>query len=196
MVRAKVMKRYTNPLEDYIEVVSNLGLVVVFSAIYPLVPLFAFILNIFIIKIDEWFLCSEYQRPYPQPSSSVGVWTRITKLQAFTGVVINLWWIVERLSVKMQLDRFYVVIVAGGILLGVIYNVYAEFYNTPEDVETSIAWGQKIVNEKIGGRSLDSEIQKKVRGKYLGTIGNKVVLQDRSTTFLGVHDASLTSKIY
>lgn len=173
------MKRYSNPLEDYIEVVSNLGLVVIFSAMYPALPLLALVLNVFIIKVDEWFLCCEYQRPYPHPTSSVGIWNNIIKAQIFIAILVNLWWIVEKLGGLMQVDKVYVIVVAGLVVLVVVYRLYVEMHIMPEDVQKSISWGERVIREKVKGKSLNYEVQNDLREKYLGNqLVSRAQLQD------------------
>ena len=194
MIRQKVMKRYSNPIEYYEEVVSNLGLVVIFSAIFPALPLLALVLNVFIVKVDEWFLCNEYQRPYPHPTSSVRIWTSITKAQVFIAIVVNLWWIVEKLGGLMKVNKFYVMVVAGLVVVVVVYKMYVEMQKIPEDVQKSIRWGERVVKERIKGKSLNYEVQNELREKYLGNqLGTGVQLEDNRKTFLGESEASLTS---
>lgn len=188
------MKRYSNPLEDYLEIVSNLGLVVIFSAMYPILPLLAIVLNVFIIKVDEWFLCCEYQRPYPHPTSSVGIWNDMIKSQIFIAIIVNLWWIVEKLGGLMQVDKVYVIVVVGLVVMVVVYRLYTELEKMPEDVQNSVSWGERVVKEQIKGKSLNYEVQSDLREKYLGNqLGSRAQLQDQTKGISGDDEVNRTS---
>ena len=167
MIRQKGMKRYSSPIEYYEEVVSNLGLVAIFSAFFPALPILALVLNVSIIKVDEWFLCYEYQRPTPHPTSSVRIWTSITQAQVFIAIFVNLWWIVEKLGGLMKVDKFYVMGVAGLVGIVVVCKMCADMQKIPEDVQKSIRWGERVVKERIEGKSLNYEVQIKLERSIL-----------------------------
>ncbi|CAG8437654.1 6234_t:CDS:2 [Acaulospora colombiana] len=74
----RVMREVNLPVydvyEDYVEMVSQYGYVSLFSVIWPLTPVFAFINNLIELRSDAIKLCVHTRRPIPSRADSIGPW--------------------------------------------------------------------------------------------------------------------------
>jgi hypothetical protein len=80
---------YETPMSDYMELVIQYGYVILFSASFTLVPLLAYILNIFEIRVDASKMCYLVRRPFPGRAENIGIWFYIIQSIAYAGIVTN-----------------------------------------------------------------------------------------------------------
>ncbi|CBY36706.1 unnamed protein product [Oikopleura dioica] len=78
-----------NYLNDYIELAIQFGFAVLFSCAFPLAPLFAFLNNIFEIRIDAAKYVKYSQRPIPERTKNIGIWYPIFRFLAILAVITN-----------------------------------------------------------------------------------------------------------
>lgn len=74
----------------YASLVIQLGLIIFFSAIFPLAPLIAFANNVFMLRLHAYKICFTMQRPLSQKSSGMGVWEDVLQIMSVIGVLTNL----------------------------------------------------------------------------------------------------------
>lgn len=68
------LEPYRGSYEDYTEIVVQFGLVVMFSSVFPLAPLLAFIECVLEMRLDALDLCLFFQRPAPETAVDIGPW--------------------------------------------------------------------------------------------------------------------------
>lgn len=68
------LEPYRGSYEDYTEIVVQFGLVVMFSSVFPLAPLLAFIECVLEMRLDALDLCLFFQRPAPKAAADIGPW--------------------------------------------------------------------------------------------------------------------------
>ncbi len=75
--------------QDYTALVIQLGFVLLFSAVFPLAPLIAFINNIILIRLGAIKLCYTKQRPIATKASGIGVWEDVLQIMSVLGILTN-----------------------------------------------------------------------------------------------------------
>lgn len=68
------LEPYRGAYEDYTEIVVQFGLVVMFSSVFPLAPLLAFVECVLEMRLDALDLCLFFQRPVPEAAADIGPW--------------------------------------------------------------------------------------------------------------------------
>eukprot|EP00045_Choanoeca_perplexa_P014447 m.170068 g.170068 ORF g.170068 m.170068 type:complete len:962 (-) comp16678_c0_seq7:1832-4717(-) len=74
---------------EYLELMLQYGYITMFVPAFSLAPLFAFLNNIFEIRIDAHKLLVDYRRPPGIRAADIGVWFDVLSLISFFAVVIN-----------------------------------------------------------------------------------------------------------
>ncbi|XP_063887505.1 anoctamin-1-like isoform X1 [Scylla paramamosain] len=74
---------------EYLEMVLQYGFVTIFVASFPLAPFFAFLNNIFEMRLDANKLLSHFRRPIPQRVKDIGVWFKILDSIGKLAVITN-----------------------------------------------------------------------------------------------------------
>ena len=85
----QAMKTRYSCLNDYTVLIVQLGLVLLFSPVFPLAPSIAFLSNIFLIRLNAYKLCYCRQRPLAQKAGGIGVWEDILQLMSIAGILTN-----------------------------------------------------------------------------------------------------------
>ncbi len=79
--------------DEYLEMIIQFGLITMFAMAFPLGPLFAFLNNIFEIKIDSFKYLVQTKRPALTKSTGIGIWlpilNTISKFTVITNVIRN-----------------------------------------------------------------------------------------------------------
>lgn len=83
------LPEYGGAYEDYTEIVVQFGLVVMFSSILPLAPLFAFIESALEMRLDAINLCFFLQRPQPEFAEGIGLWSSCVRIQLTMALLTN-----------------------------------------------------------------------------------------------------------
>ncbi|KAF0701232.1 Aste57867_8269 [Aphanomyces stellatus] len=77
-----------DPYEDYHTTMVQYGFVVMFSMLWPLMPLCCFVINALKYRADGFRLCSQMQRPLPQKAGGIGEWYTMFVILACLGVLV------------------------------------------------------------------------------------------------------------
>ncbi|KAF1313365.1 hypothetical protein FI667_g17434, partial [Globisporangium splendens] len=75
------LEPYRGSYEDYTQIVVQFGLVVMFSSVFPLVPLLALVECALEIRLDALDLCLFFQRPAPDAAEGIGLWSTCIQMQ-------------------------------------------------------------------------------------------------------------------
>jgi hypothetical protein len=70
----EAMKANSSIFNDYLVIITQLGFIFFFSAIFPLAPLIALINNSLLIRINAYKFCRLSKRPIAIKCSGLGVW--------------------------------------------------------------------------------------------------------------------------
>jgi len=76
-------------VDEYLEMVIQFGYVTMFVAAFPLAPVFAWINNLFELRVDACKLCYFYQKPESRYAANIGVWYPIMHGMSIMAVVVN-----------------------------------------------------------------------------------------------------------
>ncbi|XP_064083662.1 anoctamin-1-like isoform X6 [Macrobrachium nipponense] len=74
---------------SYLEIVLQYGFVTVFVSSFPLAPLFAFLNNVFEMRLDAKKLLTHFRRPVSQRVKDIGIWFKILDSIGKLAVVTN-----------------------------------------------------------------------------------------------------------
>lgn len=161
------LQEYETPLDDYMELIVNYGYVVMFSVAYPLFPFVSFILCILEVRVDAYKICFFTRKPYPAPANSIGIWEQIIRTISVVGALTNTGILVFTADFRFgELNKFLCFILIEHFLLlfkGVLMVLVPD---TSSNVKNGIVWGNRISAEKIYGKAIDVEQQKKKRNLY------------------------------
>ncbi|KAG7296578.1 hypothetical protein JYU34_020372 [Plutella xylostella] len=81
--------KYEGTFAEYLEMLTQLGHVVLFSSAFPLAGACALLNNAAEIRADAFKLCHVAQRPFPAPVSSVGSWQHVMEALIAVAVLVN-----------------------------------------------------------------------------------------------------------
>ncbi|KAJ1976934.1 hypothetical protein H4R34_003792, partial [Dimargaris verticillata] len=95
--------------EDYSEMVTQFGFVALFSVIWPLSPLAAFLNNWVELRSDAVKLCINVRRPVPQRVESIGPWLHNLKMLCWMASITNALLVYQfgSWTVKTEVTRYY-----------------------------------------------------------------------------------------
>ncbi|XP_046840344.1 anoctamin-5-like [Xenia sp. Carnegie-2017] len=74
---------------EYLEMVIQFGFITIFVTAFPLGPLFAWLNNLFEIRLDAYKFIRDYRRPRAARAEDIGIWYSILKGVAIFSVLIN-----------------------------------------------------------------------------------------------------------
>ncbi|CAK4621994.1 hypothetical protein LEN26_017967 [Aphanomyces euteiches] len=77
-----------DPYEDYHTAMVQFGFVVMFSMLWPPMPLCCFAINALKYRADGYRLCTKMQRPLPQKAGGIGEWYTMFVILACIGVLV------------------------------------------------------------------------------------------------------------
>ncbi|ETV63934.1 hypothetical protein H257_19130 [Aphanomyces astaci] len=77
-----------DPYDDYHTAMVQFGFVVMFSMLWPLMPLCCFCINALKYRGDGYRLCTKMQRPLPQKAGGIGEWYTMFVILACVGVLV------------------------------------------------------------------------------------------------------------
>jgi anoctamin-10 len=78
-----------NTYDDYLELYIQFGYVVLFAAVAPLAAFWAFLNNIFEIRLDAFRLCRVYRRPFAKRVKNTGSWQLAFEALGVIAIVTN-----------------------------------------------------------------------------------------------------------
>ncbi|XP_042233374.1 anoctamin-1-like isoform X2 [Homarus americanus] len=74
---------------EYLEMVLQYGFVTIFVSSFPLAPFFAFLNNVFEMRLDAKKLLTHFRRPIPQRVKDIGIWFKILDSIGKFAVITN-----------------------------------------------------------------------------------------------------------
>ncbi|TMW65934.1 hypothetical protein Poli38472_003699 [Pythium oligandrum] len=79
-----------DPYDDYHHAIVQFGFVVMFSMLWPLMPVACMIVNALKVRGDGFRICRTLKRPFPRKAGGVGEWHTMLHVLACTGVIVNI----------------------------------------------------------------------------------------------------------
>lgn len=83
------MPPYEGTFDDYLELFLHFGYISLFSCVYPLASIWAFINNILETRTDGYKFVAIHQRPFPQVASNIGVWQIAFEMMGIVAILTN-----------------------------------------------------------------------------------------------------------
>ncbi|XP_061400488.1 uncharacterized protein LOC133336217 [Musca vetustissima] len=81
--------KYDGTFSDHLEMLVQMGYVVLFSAAFPLAGICALINNLMEIRSDAFKLAHVHQRPFGQRVANIGTWQNALSLLSLAAVIVN-----------------------------------------------------------------------------------------------------------
>ena len=77
-----------DPYDDYHLATVQYGFVVMFSMLWPLMPIACILINALKMRSDGFRLCQTLKRPFPRKASGIGEWQGVLLVLGCTGVIV------------------------------------------------------------------------------------------------------------
>jgi hypothetical protein len=160
-----VLTEYTSPLFEYMEVIIDYGYFILFSAAFPLLPVFALILVMVETRVDAWKLCFVTRRPFPIQSNSIGIWVQIIQTVSVVGSITNLGIAIftyNAFGIKSAQNRWVLFLLIEHILI--LSKSFIAFLipDVPRQVKQGLIWSERIVKERVLHVKDDEDLQKSI----------------------------------
>ena len=81
--------QYDGTFSDHLEMLVQMGYVVLFSAAFPLAGVCALVNNLMEIRSDAFKLAHVHQRPFGQRVANIGTWQNALSLLSLAAVIVN-----------------------------------------------------------------------------------------------------------
>ncbi|XP_069962838.1 anoctamin-8 isoform X3 [Bactrocera oleae] len=81
--------KYDGTFSDHLEMLVQMGYVVLFSAAFPLAGLCALVNNLMEIRSDAFKLAHVHQRPFGQRVANIGTWQNAFSILSLAAVIVN-----------------------------------------------------------------------------------------------------------
>jgi Calcium-activated chloride channel len=81
--------QYQGTFFDHIEMLIQMGFVVLFSSAFPLAGLFALASNLMKIRSDAFKLGNVFQRPFGQRYANIEMWQNVLRLLGLAAIIVN-----------------------------------------------------------------------------------------------------------
>ena len=160
---------YETPLDDYMEIVITYGYIVMFSAAFPLLPLLALIMGVIEFRVDAFKLCNLTKRPVPYPANSIGKWQGITNSISVIGALTNtaiFIFTTDIFDFASTSEKWIMFMVIEHGLLLFKFLIDKNIPDVPRKVRRGLAWGERIANERLYGKSSEVDERKEKRNLY------------------------------
>lgn len=86
---ARIPFQYDGTFSDHLEMLVQMGYVVLFSAAFPLAGVCALINNLMEIRSDAFKLAHVHQRPFGQRVANIGTWQNALSILSLAAVIVN-----------------------------------------------------------------------------------------------------------
>ncbi|XP_044750603.1 anoctamin-10 isoform X2 [Coccinella septempunctata] len=139
------MDVYEETFDDFLELFIQFGYVFLFSSVYPVAALWAFLNNVIEIRADAFKLCQLCQRPMSRRVKDIGAWQRAFEVLGGLSIVTNCGILYLTPSIRekgsnfSQTEWLFLFIVLEHILLGVRYVLHISIGDKPEWVRVALA---------------------------------------------------------
>lgn len=78
-----------DPYDDFHALTVQFGFTVMFSILWPLMPVVCFLINTLKRRTDGYRLCKTLKRPIPRKANGIGAWRGIMSSYAYIAVIVN-----------------------------------------------------------------------------------------------------------
>ena len=153
---------FESPLDDYIEMIIELGYVVMFSTALPVLSLFLLLEIMVEVRVDAWKICNNLKRADPHRSEDIGVFKDIVVFIAYVGAINNAGIIVFPSGLfdaalsgygDSQNDRetmqVLIFIALEHLLILGMFMISVIIPDEPEVVQKGLVWSERVINEKL-----------------------------------------------
>ncbi|KAH8375735.1 hypothetical protein KR093_008376 [Drosophila rubida] len=89
LVLIRIILQYDGTFSDHLEMLVQMGYVVLFSAAFPLAGICALINNLMEIRSDAFKLAHVHQRPFGQRVANIGTWQNALSILSLAAVIVN-----------------------------------------------------------------------------------------------------------
>uniref|UniRef100_A0A0R3XAA1 Anoctamin n=1 Tax=Hydatigena taeniaeformis TaxID=6205 RepID=A0A0R3XAA1_HYDTA len=86
----EIMPKYDDATNDYLEMFIQFGFVSMFTCVFPICGLLAFLNNILEIRSDAFKLLTNFQRPFSETAHGIGVWERAFEIMSYVAIAVNI----------------------------------------------------------------------------------------------------------
>lgn len=139
------MEDYQDTFDDYLELYIQFGYVFLFSSVYPIAALWAFLNNILEIRADAYKLCKLFRRPLARKVKDIGAWQRSFEVLGGLSILTNCGVLYlspdirKRLPHLSDVELLVMFMCLEQILLGVRYLIHIVISDKPESVRVALA---------------------------------------------------------
>ena len=165
MEKEAVLTEYQSALYEYMEIIIDYGYMVLFSSVFPLLPLFVLCSVLVEIRIDAWKLCFVTRRPFPTQSNTIGIWNQVIIWVSVIGLITNLAIVVfthNAFGLSSSGDRWIMFLFIEHFLLLVKFLIALIIPDMPVPVKQGGIWGERIVKEKVLHAKVDDGKMKSI----------------------------------
>lgn len=78
-----------DPYNDFHALTVQFGFTVMFSILWPLMPVACYLINVLKFRTDGYRLCKTLKRPIPRRANGIGAWRGILTVYAYIAVIVN-----------------------------------------------------------------------------------------------------------
>ncbi|VDD78150.1 unnamed protein product [Mesocestoides corti] len=86
----EIMPKYDDATDDYLEMFIQFGFVSMFTCAFPICGLLAFLNNLLEIRSDAFKLLTNFQRPFAETATGIGVWERAFDIVSYVAISVNI----------------------------------------------------------------------------------------------------------
>lgn len=149
------LDEYQSTYEDYLQMCTQFGYVVLFAAVAPFAAIGALINNIFALHIDIFKLCNIFKRPYARRAKNIGAWESAFELLSVLSIFSNCGLLYMQPQVRVFVAKLVpelpdlAFVVFEHILLGLKFLIHKVIHKRPRwiriamlksDYESSLAY--------------------------------------------------------
>jgi len=139
------MPPYEGTFDDYLELFLHFGYISLFSCVYPLASIWAFLNNLLETRTDGFKFVAVHQRPFPAPAANIGVWQLAFEIMSVLAIVTNVSLIGMSRDFKATFDGvfdqwqiFMLLVFSEHVLVFLKFVVASVIPDWPEDIRNEM----------------------------------------------------------
>ena len=171
-----ILSYFIGNINDYAELVLQLGYTTLFSAAFPLLPLLAFISQYVEIRIDGWKLCHLYRRIQPKSNEDIGIWMDVMQILTVISIFVNSglisFTLTNLINYTWNIRIWIFILISFGFLM-LRWSIQYIIPDQPEYVEIQIQ-RQEYVSSKV----IDNIKEDDDDGDLINSINSKFDIPD------------------
>ncbi|XP_072377103.1 anoctamin-10 isoform X1 [Diabrotica undecimpunctata] len=139
------MEPYEGTYDDYLELFTQFGYVFLFSSVYPLAALWAYLNNLIEIRADAFKFCKVFQRPVCRRVKDIGAWQRSFEILSALSILTNCGLLYLSQPLRQSIPTFSDVqwlllfVVLEHLMLGIRFLLHIAISDKPEWVRVALA---------------------------------------------------------